>query len=206
QASYTSPVLATLSGQNQILVVSARSVMGVVPESGRMLWECRWTVPNDNAIAQPVILGTNRFLMSAGYGTGCTLFEITQSNGVYSGKALWHNLSLKNKFTSSVSADGYFYGLDEDLLTCVDAKTGERQWKDGNYGYGQLLWASGHLIILSAEGELALVKATPKEYVELAKFQALQGKTWNHLAISEGRLFVRNGVEMACYDVSLGKN
>ncbi len=109
---------------------------------------------------------------------------------------------MKNKFNSSVLYNGYIYGLDEGILTCLDVNTGERKWKDGRYGYGQVLLAGGHLIISSATGELALVKATPERYTELARFPALQGQTWNYPAIAGGRLLVRNSTEMAAYDIS----
>jgi outer membrane protein assembly factor BamB len=95
--------------------------------------------------------------------------------------------------------------LDEDILVCINAQTGERMWKDGRYGYGQLLLASGHIIILCANGDLALVKATPESHQELARFPALNGKSWNAPAIGDGRLLVRNGAQMACYQISPGK-
>jgi outer membrane protein assembly factor BamB len=109
---------------------------------------------------------------------------------------------MKNKFTSSVFSDGFIYGLDEDILTCLDASTGERKWKDGRYGYGQVVVASSHLIILCGNGDLALVKATPERQIEVARFSAINGKTWNHPAIGNGRLLVRNGAEMACFDLT----
>ncbi|HVG20223.1 MAG TPA: alcohol dehydrogenase, partial [Blastocatellia bacterium] len=94
------------------------------------------------------------------------------------------------------------YGLDEGILTCVDLSTGERKWKGGRYGYGQLLLANGHLIVITEEGELALLKATPDKQDELAKFEAIQGKTWNYPAIAGGRLLVRNQTQMACFNLS----
>ena len=109
---------------------------------------------------------------------------------------------MKNKFNSSVLHEGYIYGLDEGILTCVDVATGERKWKGGRYGFGQLLLASGHLIVLSDTGELALVKATPDRHTEVAKFAALEGKTWNYPALAGGRLIVRNANQMACYNLS----
>ncbi|MBA3323387.1 MAG: alcohol dehydrogenase, partial [Pyrinomonadaceae bacterium] len=87
-------------------------------------------------------------------------------------------------------------------LTCVDAQTGERKWKGGRYGYGQLLAASGHLIVLTDTGEVVLVKADPAAYTEVTKFAALRGKTWNVPAIAGGRLLVRNDTEMACYSLT----
>jgi outer membrane protein assembly factor BamB len=119
---------------------------------------------------------------------------------------LWRNKNLKSKFASSVVWQGYIYGLDEDILVCLDAKTGERKWKDGRYGYGQLLMAGGYLVVVCANGDLALVKADPERWIELARVSALHGKTWNYPAISGGRLLLRNGAEMACYEIAAVEN
>ena len=97
--------------------------------------------------------------------------------------------------------EGLVYGLDEAILACMDPATGELKWKGGRYGYGQLLLASGHLIISSEDGEVALVKADPEKHQELARFQAIEGKTWNVPAIVDGRLIVRNSSEMACFRI-----
>jgi outer membrane protein assembly factor BamB len=109
---------------------------------------------------------------------------------------------MKNKFNSSVLHQGYVYGLDEGILSCVDVNTGERKWKGGRYGYGQVLLASGHLIVMSDGGELVLVKATPDSHSEIARFSALQGQTWNYPAIAGGRLLVRNATQMAAYNIA----
>jgi outer membrane protein assembly factor BamB len=167
-----------------------------------MLWEYPWRVLNNELpIAQPVILTTNRFLLSAGYFTGCAAVEVSGAGTNFTARTLWQNKNLKNKFTSSVCWQGHIYGLDEDILTCLNAATGERKWKDGRYGYGQLLLAGGYLVILSGQGELALVRADPGGYTELARFPAIHGKTWNHPALADGKLLVRNAAEMGCFEL-----
>jgi outer membrane protein assembly factor BamB len=108
---------------------------------------------------------------------------------------------MKNQFTSSVLLDGFIYGLDDSILACLDATTGELKWKGGRYGYGQVMLASGHLIVLSEDGELALVRATPEGHRETARFPVLEGKTWNHPAMADGVLLVRNVNEMAAFDL-----
>jgi outer membrane protein assembly factor BamB len=108
---------------------------------------------------------------------------------------------MKNKFSSSVYHDGHIYGLDEAILACVDAATGELRWKGGRYGYGQLVLAGNHVIVLTERGELALVRATPAAHQEVALVPAIDGRTWNHPAIAGGRLLVRNGREMAAFDL-----
>jgi outer membrane protein assembly factor BamB len=110
---------------------------------------------------------------------------------------------MKNKFNSSVLYNGFIYGMDEQFLACVDINTGERKWKGGRYAYGQVLLAGGHLIVSNGDtGEISLVKASPDKYTEVAKFAALDGKTWNYPAIADGKLLVRNASEMASYDIS----
>ena len=108
---------------------------------------------------------------------------------------------MKNQFASSVLHDGFIYGLDESILACVDAATGDLKWKGGRYGYGQIMLASGHLVVLTEEGELALVRATPERHQEIARFPMLDGKTWNHPAIAGGYLLIRNINEMAAFDL-----
>jgi outer membrane protein assembly factor BamB len=202
RASYTSPMLVTLSGRPQVLVVTATRVAGLEAEGGSLLWEFPWEVPNVANIAQPVIVDANRFVISAGYGKGAALVEVMRSGNSFSAAKVWENVSMKNKFNSSVIHDGYLYGLDEGILTCLDVRTGDRKWKGGRYGYGQLLLANGHLIVITEEGELVLLRATPDKQDELAKFEAIQGKTWNYPAIAGGRLLVRNQTQMACFDLS----
>jgi outer membrane protein assembly factor BamB len=98
--------------------------------------------------------------------------------------------------------EGFLYGLDEGILACVDPQTGELKWKGGRYGYGQLLLASGHLVVLTEDGEAVLVRATPEKLQEVARFRALEGKTWNIPAITDGVLLVRNEVQMAAFRIA----
>ena len=202
--AYSSPMLVTLAGQRQALIVSEQRAVGLGVEDGKLLWETPWVVQMKNRnIAQPLPLGANRFLLSAGYGTGCETVEIVKEATGFSARTVWRNKFLKNKFTSSVYLDGCIYGLDEDILTCLDAETGQRKWKGGRYGYGQLLLASGHLVILCGDGDLALARANPDHPDELARCSAIKGKTWNNPALAGGRLLVRNAAEMACFDLSI---
>jgi len=200
--AYTSPVLVTLAGQRQILMVSAQRVAGLAPEDGKLLWDYPWVTSYDVNSAQPLVIGESRVFISAGYGHGAAVVEVARSSDGFTAKLVWQNVNMKNKFNSSVYYQGHIYGLDEAILSCIDANTGERKWKGGRYGYGQLLLASGHLIVLTESGEVVLVKATPESHVEVSRFSALEGKTWNHPALANGRLLVRNTTEMACFRIS----
>jgi outer membrane protein assembly factor BamB len=202
QQAYVSPMLVELGGRRQILIVSASRVLGVVPETGALLWSYPWDTSMGINVSQPIIVDKNRFFISSGYGKGAALVEVKGSGQNFTATTIWENVNMKNKFNSSVLYNGYVYGLDEGILTCLDVNTGDRKWKGGRYGYGQVLLASGNLIVTSDSGDLALVKASPDAYTEIARFTALQGKTWNYPAIADGRLLVRNGNEMAAYDIS----
>lgn len=199
--AYVSPMLVTLAGTRQILAVSATRAFGLVPEDGRLLWEYSW--PTDMGInaAQPLLLGHNRVFLSAGYGHGAAVFEVIRSGDRMTTRTIWQNARMKNKFSSSLLYDGHIYGLDEAILACIDATTGELKWKGGRYGYGQVMLAGDHLIVITEGGEVVLVKASPERHTELARFQAIEGKTWNHPIIVNGRLLVRNLREMAAFDI-----
>jgi outer membrane protein assembly factor BamB len=199
--AYTAPMVVTLGGRRQLIVVSAQRAVGLTVEDGRLLWERPWVTDFGVNASQPIVIDDNRLFLSAGYGHGSSVIELTPAGDSFSVRTVWENTRMKNKFTSSVLHEGHIYGLDEAILACVDAATGELKWKGGRYGYGQLVLASGHLIVAAENGDLALVKASPAAHQEVARFSAIEGKTWNHPAIADGRLFVRNAEEMAAFDL-----
>ncbi len=201
--AYTSPMWVTLAGRPQLLIVSAKRMMGLSAEDGSLLWDYPWVTDYGINSAQPIVLGKNRIFISAGYGHGAAVVEVNQTPQGYQARTVWQNRRMKNKFTSSVLRDGFIYGLDEAILACVQAGSGELQWKGGRYGHGQVLLAGGHLIVLTESGDLVLVEADPERRRELTRFSAIRGKTWNHPAISGGLLLVRNTREMACFDLRL---
>jgi outer membrane protein assembly factor BamB len=199
--AYTAPQLVTLAGRRQILIVGAKRAMGVTVEEGTLLWDYPWDTNQGINAAQPIVVSENRFFISAGYSHGAALVEITAKGDVFQARTVWKNNRMKNKFSSSVLLKGFLYGLDEGILACMDASTGELKWKGGRYGHGQILLASGHLIVTTESGEVALVKATPERFEEIAHFAAVEGKTWNVPAIADGFLIVRNASEMACFRI-----
>ena len=200
--AYVSPMLVELAGRRQIVVVSSWRVLGLAPENGTLLWSYKWDTDNGINVSQPIMVDRNRFFISSGYGKGAALVEVKGSGNSYTASTIWENKNMKNKFNSSVLHDGYIYGLDEGILVCLDVNTGERKWKDGRYGYGQVVLAGNHLIVTSDQGDVALVNASPDKYTEVARFTALSGQTWNYPALASGKLLVRNSNEMAAFDIS----
>ncbi len=197
--AYTSPMLVTLAGKRQILVVSAKRIMGLAPESGALLWSHPWVTEYDINSAQPIVLSPNRVFVSAGYGHGSVVLEIAPAGDKLQAKEVWSNNRMKNRFSSSVLFEGHIYGFDEAIFGCINAETGELKWKGGRYGYGQVVLAGGHLIVTTEQGEVVLIKPSPDKLQEVSRFQAVEGQTWNNPAISDGLLLVRNATEMACF-------
>jgi len=201
QQAYSSPMLVTLAGVRQIIVFSALRAMGLTPDGGKLLWEHPWRTQYDINASQPLVINDKRLFLSSAYDKGAAVLEFTNTNGALSFREVWANNRMKNAYTSSVLHEGFIYGLDNNILACVDAATGDLKWKGGRYGYGQVLLADGHLIVLGEDGTLALVRATPERHVEKLRLPVLEGKTWNHPAMSDGILLVRNLAEMAAFDL-----
>jgi outer membrane protein assembly factor BamB len=201
--AYVSPMLVDLAGRRQIVVVSSTRVVGLTPEKGDLLWSYTWDTDMGINVSMPIVVDRDRFFISSGYGKGAALVEVKGSGNTYTASTIWENKNMKNKFNTSVLYNGYIYGLDEGIMVCLDVNTGERKWKEGRFGYGQIILTNGHLIVTSDQGEVALLKATPEKYTEVARFTAVQGQTWNYPAIASGRLLVRNSNEMAAYDLSV---
>ena len=198
-ATYTAPILVDLAGRRQILVVTAQRAVGLSLD-GALLWEIPWKAPYDVNAVQPEILDGNRFLLSSAEKSA--VFRVERNEDVFEVVEVWNANTLKANFSSLIVTGGHVYGLDHGILVCVDVETGERRWKGGRYGHGQLLLADGHLVVLSEKGKLVLVRATPERHEERAIFQAIKGKTWNHPVIANGVLLVRNHREMAAFEIS----
>ncbi len=208
-ASYSSPASAVLAGVPQILIVNEDTVSGHDPSNGNVLWEFDWPgVSSENAnVSQAVPLPPDRVFVSKGYGGGATLVQLLPSkgDGPLAIHKIWHHpLRMKTKFTNVAISDGLVYGLSDGVLECVDLETGQRRWRDGRYGHGQILRCGDLLLVLSEAGELSLVEATSNEANKvLGSFQALEGKTWNNLALYGPYLLIRNGQQAACYELPL---
>jgi outer membrane protein assembly factor BamB len=201
-AGYASPSLVQLAGFPQILIVNSRSLNAHDPKTGEILWTFPWRIDQETNCSQPFPVGAQGVFISADYGTGCALLDITQGDGgKWSAKPLWTNRGLQTKFCSAVIHDGHAYSFDDEILECVSMTGGRRKWKRGRYGHGQLLLADDLLVIQAEDGRVVLVEATPEAHRELGAFQALDGKTWNNPALAGRQLFVRNDHEAACYEL-----
>lgn len=203
RASYSSPTLATLGGQEQVLSVNAQSVSGHDPASGKLLWEFSW--PQEFAkVTQPVAIDSNRVFVAAGYGVGCVMLKVERSaNEEWTATALWANRNMKPKFANLVRKGNHVYGLDEGVLGCLNLENGKREWREGRYGHGQVLLVNDLLLVQAEQGYVALVEISPEAPRELARFQAIKGKTWNNPVLVRDRLLVRNDQEAACYVLPL---
>ena len=131
------------------------------------------------------------------------MLEVIRSENNWAVNSRWERRNkFKLKFNGGIYRDGYIYGLDEGVMSCFDLKEGKRTWKKGRFGYGQVLMLdNGQLLILTERGEVVLLDVTPDSMNEIARFSAIEGKTWNHPVLNRGRLFVRNDREAACYDL-----
>jgi len=208
QASYSSPVLTTLAGRRQILIVNQEFVSSHDPENGQTLWKHAWPgYSSSNAnVSQAVPLPNDRVLLSKGYGGGAKLLRISrrEEDGELAVSEVWTNSRvLRTKFTNVVVHGEHAYGLSDGILECVELAGGRRVWKQGRYEQGQILGVEDLLLVQAESGEVALVEATPAGHRELGRFAALEGKTWNNPSLYGRYLLVRNAEQAACYELAL---
>lgn len=199
---YSSPHLATIDGVEQVLLASGGGLTSVAPEDGRVLWEHKG--PGGVSILQPALVAGHDVLAAAGDmmgGTGIQRLALSRQSGTWAVQERWSSRGLKPYFSDFVEHRGAVFGFDGTILSCIDLETGERRWKGGRYGAGQMLLLADQdlLLVLSEDGELALVRAATDQFTEVARFKAIEGKTWNHPVLAGGLLLVRNGEEMAAF-------
>ena len=201
-SGYSSPQLRTLVGIPQILIFNYKSVAAHDPNTGGVFWRYAW--PSAESVAQPVPLPNDQLLVSSGYGIGSKLLHIQRDiNGKLGANLLWESRGLKAKFTNVVYRDGHIYGLDDGILVCLDISNGKRTWKKGRYGHGQMILVDDLLLVQAESGDVVLLEANPTSHVELGRFPALVGRTWNNPTFAAPYLLVRNDREAACYELPL---
>ena len=202
---YSSAHLARLEETDLILMMSNAGLAAADITSGSLLWQYDWSSEDEARIVQPGILENGDILVATGYGYGTHRVSPTKTAEGWKVETVWESRNLKPYFNDFVVHKGLIYGFDDKIMACVDPATGRRVWKGGRYGYGQLVLLADQdvLLILSETGDVALVEAKPDGHKELAKFHALDGKTWNHPVVAHGKLFVRNAEQAACYELPL---
>ena len=207
RSAYASPVLAELAGVRQILMLNEGYVTAHDAEDGRVMWEHEWPSDSnaDAAAAQPVPVGDDQVLLSKGYGKGGELVQVRREGKKWSTTTLWRKPSvLKTKMGNVVIRNGFVYGINDIYLQCVELKSGRSAWtkrRSPTFGHGQIVLVGDVLLVLSESGEVILVEASPKKYLELASMQALEGVTWNNPALAGNLLLVRNAEEAACFEL-----
>jgi len=194
-----------IDGIAQILLMSGAGATSVAPADGTLLWESPWP---GAAIVQPAQVADGDVLIStasASGGIGTRRLAVAHGPGGWTVEERWTSIGLKPYFNDFVVHNGHAFGFDGSILACIDLKDGKRKWKGGRYGNGQLVLLPDQdvLLVLSEEGELALVAATPDQFTELARGPGIEGKTWNHPVLVGDVLLVRNGQEMAAFRLSL---
>ena len=215
---YSSPIAITVKGVRQIICFTGTKLVSVSPTDGTIYWKYPWKTGYDVNAATPVFIPPDKVFISSGYNKGAAVLQmrvfvspeddraatdqIRENQGTVRIEEIWKNRKMKNQFASSVLHENYLYGFDNSILKCIEANTGEEQWKSRGFGKGSVILADGHLILLSDRGKLGLAEATPEGYIEKASAQVLSGLCWTAPTLASGKLYVRNEEEIACLDIT----
>lgn len=209
-AGYSSPALLRLGGISQLVAFTGESAVGMVPTTGEPLWRIPFKTDYDCNVATPVSFD-GKLLLSAGENRGSLLLEFTPTSSGLTPREVWSSLGTKSvlraEWQTPLLVDGYLYGFDNvgsagpvTNLVCVEAATGKQMWIERRFGKGNATYADGKLFIATMVGEIVVVRADPRGYVELGR-EALMGGSRQAPTIVDGRLYVRDNREVMCFDV-----
>lgn len=202
--TYSSPHLLEIAGQPVIAMMTNKELKLLNPEDGKVLLNYECPLEGYRAL-QPHLLDDDSILVSNNMGKGIERIKISVEDDQWTAETVWETIAIKPDFNDFVVYQNHAYGFDGRIFACLDLKDGKRKWKGGRYGKGQvlLLDKAGQLLVISEKGEVILVDATPTGLKEIAKFQGLEGKTWNHPVLIYDRLYIRNSQEAALYRLPL---
>lgn len=200
---YSSAQLSTIGGTPCVLMLTNKGLTCIEPATGRLLGKHDWEF-GGYRVLQPLVLDDSSVLLATSMGTGTKRISVSKEGEALTMREQWLS-RMSPTFNDFVAHDGYLYGFDNNIFACIDLADGARKWKQGRYGNGQVLLLpdGDQLLVLSEGGEIVLLRATPEEWIEVARQQVLEGRTWNHPVLVGDRLYVRNGEEAACFEMPL---
>jgi outer membrane protein assembly factor BamB len=201
-AGYSSIIAADVQGVRTYLTFTAAAGVGVRASDGKLMFRYPKAANRTANIATPIFSGNKVFFTSA-YGTGGGLLELTAQNGEVLAKEVYFTLNMKNHHGGVVLVDGYLYGFNDAILTCLEFATGKVMWRDRSVGKGSVTFADGSLYIQGENNVVGLADATPSGYREKGRFNIPDKglPSWAHPVVSEGRLYVRNQDTLLAYDI-----
>ena len=189
---YSTPVFYDHDGTPAAAILSNSAISGVELVNGDVLWSHRWRPTPDINGSDPVIHEKQAF-MASGYNMGSGKVDFSGKP-----KLVWESRYFQTHFSSFVLKDGYLYGNDGDarrassgVFRCIDFETGMEMWST-RLGFGSLIAAGDHLILLASIGTIAVAELTPEGYRETSRASLPRNQYWSPPAFSDGRLFVRN--------------
>lgn len=218
QASYATPVAATVNGRRQVFCLMRQGLVSLNPTNGAVNLSYWFRARVDESVnaANPVVVDDAVFISSAYYKIGSALLKIGRENR--SVEPLWRSTALEIHWTTPIYHDGFLYAFSgrnepDARFRCVEYKTGEIRWdRDerwrrygptlGTYGRGSAIMADGKLIVLGEGGLLGLFRVDPASPHELARYQfpRLKYPCWTAPIISDRRVFLRSEDRLLCLD------
>ena len=201
-AGYASPIVADVGGVRTIMTFTADAGVGVRASDGKLMWRNSTAANGTANIATPVYSDGKVFFTSS-YGAGAALLGLRAAGNEVRAQEIYSTRDMKNHHGGVVLVNGYIYGFNDSILTCLEFASGKMVWRDRSVGKGAISYADGHLYILSEDNIVGLVEATPAGYREKGRFSiADQGlPSWAHPVVSGGRLYIRNQGTLTSYDV-----
>ena len=207
-AGHASIVISEVGGKRVYVQTTASGAFGVDAETGRLLWS--YPIDKTTAVIPTPIVRDDLVYMVAGYKRGGALLrQIPQGNGGVTIEEVYGlKPELANKHGGVVLVGNHLYGCadDKQIIICADLETGETVWKERGSGKNSVAIAAadGHLYLRYQDGTMALAKADPSGFVEVSSFQ-IPGSgdrpSWAHPVILDGRLYLREGDTILCYDI-----
>lgn len=212
QASYSSPIAATVHGVRQYIVLFSAGLAGVDAKTGNVLWQYKRRPPYPPVAVIPTPLyHDGHVYVSVGEGMGCDLVKLTRDGEKFDAKKVYSNKVMKNELGGFVLVDGHVYGhSDKRGWVCQEFQKGKQVWSEkGSLEAGSVIYADGHLHCYDEDsGIVALVEASPKEWKEKSRFEipnhakkAMSGRHWTHPVIADGCLYLRDQEFLFCYKI-----
>ena len=203
-AGYSSVIIATINDVRQYVQLTGKSVVGIDPTSGKILWQAER--PGKTAVITTPVVHENIVWVTSSYGVGCNAFRIEKKDGKWSAEEIHSSRKFANHHGGVIELKGHVFGSSGGTFACMNIKSGELIYRERSAGKGATVYADGHFYLRSENGPVALIEASSKELKEVSSFEQPERsdkKAWPHPVIANGKLYLRDQDLLLCYDLSV---
>ena len=217
-ASYSSPVIRQINGQDCCLAFCRQNLIGLDPSNGKIKFEFPWRAKKLESVnaSTPLVID-NQVFITESYGPGSALLDLTSGKPDVVWKDSGRDKAMEAHWNTPIEIDGHIYGCHGQYrnaaeLRCIESASGKVKWSQPGLDRTSLTYVDGHFVCLSESGGMQLLKVNSESFDPVTTYEepadknvtqaSLEYPCWAAPVIADGLMYIRGKNRLVCFELS----